>query len=87
MEPSSGSDVSRALNAARFLLVLLRPLVGCVLRVVSSMSDVGGESVSTLDSGALKMGDTLVVLVPAVEEGDADLCADCRVTGDMAAPT
>jgi hypothetical protein len=50
--------------------------------VSSSTSDVGGESGSLPipEASALKRGDTLVVPVPVVGEGDANLRAEDRVT-------
>jgi hypothetical protein len=78
---SSGSDPSRSLEAARFFLAVERALVVRLLTIgSSSISDVGGDSAPLVDAGALNIGDTLVVPVPEVGDGDTRLRADRRVT-------
>lgn len=82
---SSGSEVSRSLEGARFLLVVervfvVRALVARFFVGSSSMSDMGVDSVSLTEAEVLKMGDTLVDIVREVEDGDARLRADHLVT-------
>jgi hypothetical protein len=80
---SSDSEASRSLEAARFFDVVERPLVARCF-IGSSSSDVGGDSASLREAGVLNIGDTLVVPVPEVEDGDARLRADRRVTRGIA---
>jgi hypothetical protein len=79
---SSGSDASRSLEAARFFeraLVARFLTIGC-----SSVPEVGGDSTALIDAGALNIGDTLVVVVPEVEDGDTRWRADRRVARRIA---
>ena len=79
MGVSSGSEASMSLGRPRFFVVVERALVAGFFVGSWSMSDVGGESISLTEAGVLKIGDTLVVPVPEVVDGDKRLRADRRV--------